>query len=432
MATVVVSAPTDWSSSASAAIAAAVTAAGVGGTLVFPPGAYRITEPIVPLAGQTLVGDNYAATTLRIDFGAIANFPGMSLIRKSEAGGVVTNPGVSVVGLTIDGGRSQCGRPNPTSADDPIGYGPDCPEGWAGGVSLGVSWLVSRCRLTNINGPKTGCFGAHDSRIEYCRFDNDGGGTAGVEDNIGGGGVTHLELIGNVFAENCWGSGIDITTGGDLIMEGNVIGFRSLILEGIQGAVIKRNVIHRSTQDTDAGSINIKSNTQYGSAQQAGAWCSRDVLIEDNTVINSYSPGIIISSTWDNKGPGDALDGGRYGQARGIVVRNNTVISPRGLGVTLIGQDRARSVRHAEIEGNLVINPRQATGGDGTEWSSGVGYFKCGGVGLGSGDGVVIARNTVLRTSSSEAVAVAVQNGARQSSVSPKNTHMTGNKVVTL
>lgn len=431
MGTITLSAPTDWSSSASTAIAAAIIAAGVGGAIYFPPGIYRITEPIVPLAGQTLYGDAYSTTILRIDFSAVLNFPTKSLVFKNVVGGVLQNPYVSVRGLTIDGGRNQSGRPNPTSKEDPLGYGADCPYGYAGGISLGVGWVVSKCRITNINGPKTGCFSAHDARIEYCRFDNDNGGTAGVEDNIGGGSVTRLELIGNEIAPNCWGSGIDITTGGDLRIVGNRIGFRSLILEGIRGAVVQDNVIYREVQDSDAGSINIKSNTQYASAELSGAWCSTDVKVIGNTVVNSNVPGIIINSTWDDKGPGDAKDGMRYCQAKGIEVHDNTIIRPLGLGVFAGGQNRARASKHLVVDNNLIIDPRQGTGGDGTEWSSGVGYFKTSGVGLGSGDGVVITRNTVLRTSSnSAAVASPVINGARAASQTPINTVIVGNSVV--
>lgn len=425
MATVTVSAPTDWSSSASAAISAAITAAGPGGVVIFPPGSYRITQPIVPLAGQTLIGDAYATTILRIDFSAVLNFPTKSLIFKDVVSGVLQNPGVSVIGLCIDGGRSQCGLPNYVT--DPV----LCPYGYAGGISLGVGWLVSKCRITNVNGPKTGCFSAHDARIEYCRFDMDGGGTGGDQDNIGGGGVTRLELIGNEIMPNAAGSGIDITTGGDLRIVGNKIGFRSLILEGIEGAVVQDNVIYRESVDSDAGSINVKSNTQYGSAELAGAWCSRDVKVIGNTIVNSYVPGIIINSTWDDKGPGDAKDGMRYGQARGIEVRDNTIIRPLGLGVFAGGQNRARAAQHLFVDNNTVIDPRQGTGGDGTEWSSGVGYFKTSGVGLGSGDGVVISRTTVLRTSASSAVvAKPVINGARAASQTPVNTVMVANTVI--
>ena len=424
MPTVTVSAATDWSTSASAAITAAITAAGVDGTVYFPAGVYRITEPIVPLAGQTLLSDSHMATTLRIDFAAVNNFLNMALIRKNEVGGVVVNPGVTVRGLCIDGGRSQCGRPNYET-------GPDCPYGAAGGIALGVSWLVSRCRITNVNGAKTGCFGAHDSRLEYNLWDNDGGGTGGDQDNIGGGGVVHLEIVGNVFAENCAGSGIDITTGGDLLIEGNRLGYRSLILEGIQGAVIRGNTVYRSSVDADAGSINVKSNTAYASAEQAGAWCSRDVLIERNTVINSWSPGIIVSSTWDDKGPGDVKDGGRYGKARGIQIRDNLVVNPLGLGVYLGGQDRARTVAHAVVDGNEVISPRAGTSGNGSEWSSGLGYLACAGVGLGSGDGVVVTNNRTLRYTGSSA-AVAFVNGARLGSSTVRNTRDAGNSVVAL
>lgn len=419
MATVTVSAATDWSASASAAIAAAVSAAGTDGTVVFPPGLYRITEPIAPLAGQTLRGTSYATTTLRVDFSQIANFTGMSVIRKNESSGVCLNPDVTVEHLCIDGGRSQCGLPN--YATDPV----TCPYGAAGGVSLGVRWLVSQCRITNVNGPKTGCFGAHGSRIEYCRWDNDGGGTGGDQDNIGGGGVVGLELVGNVFAENCAGSGIDITTGADVLIENNVVGFRSVIIEGIQGAVIRGNLLNRSTQDSDAGGINVKSNTAYASAQQAGAWCSTDVLVEGNVVFNSASPAIIVSSTWDDKGPGDALDAGRYGKAKGITIRGNMIVSPYGLGIYLGGQDRAREAGHAKVYDNLIVDPRQATAGLGDEWNSGSGYFTLAGIGLGSGDGVVIGRNTVVRTTTGTPLPDAVVlNGARGGSQTARSTRL--------
>ena len=188
-----------------------------------------------------------------------------------------------------------------------------------------------------------------------------------------------------------------------------------------------------ATQDVDAGGINIKSNTAYGSATVAGAWCSRDFLIENNVVVNSYSPGIIVSSTWDDKGPGDGVkDAGKYGQARNIYVRNNTVICPYGLGIYAGGQDRARVDRHIEVVGNTIIDPRAGTAGTGAEWNSGAGHFACAGVGLGSGNFVQIVNNRVIRTSSSVSSAVAVVNGARGGTPTVKNSRLGNNVVVTL
>ena len=425
MATITLDTAIDWSTPASSDIETAITEAGVNGTVLFPAGEYRITEPIVPLAGQTLAGEGYESTILRIDFAAIDNFANMSLIRKNESSGVTLNPGVTVVGFTIDGGRDQCGRPNYET-------GPDCPYGAGGGVSLGIGWTLSRCRLTNLNGAKTGCFGAHGARIEYCVWDNDDGGTGGDQDNIGGGGVTNLWLVGNTFAENCAGSGIDITTGADIHLINNKIGYRSLILEGIQGAEVRANLIYRSAVDSDAGGINIKSNTAYASAEQAGAWCSTDVVVEGNTIINSYNPGIVVSSTWDDKGPGDTYDAGRYGQSKGIVVRDNTVVSPYGLGIYAGGQDRARADSHVAIYQNIIVDPREATAGLGNEWNSGAGYFACAGVGVGSGNQLLVANNRVLRTSTDSAQAIAVVDGARGGSSKVTSTRAYQNSVSTV
>ena len=435
MATVILNAATDWSTSASTALDNAKTAAGVGGTIIIPPGIYRLTQPFSPLAGQTLLGQSYLTTVLRCDFSAIANFAGTSMVRKYEPPpeSAVVNPDVSVIGLCIDGGRSQCGRPTATGTNNEEAYGADCPEGAAGGISLGSGWLVSRCRITNVNGPKTGCFGSNNARIEYCVWDNDDGGTGGQEDNLGGGGCVDLQIVGNVFKANCAGSGIDITTGARLLVEDNEIAFRSLIMEGIQGGIIRRNVVYRATQDADAGSINIKSNTAYGSATIAGAWCSRDFVIENNVVVNSYSPGIIISSTWDDKGPGDGVkDAGKYGQARGIYVRHNTVVRHFGLGIYAGGQDRARVDRHIEIVENTIIDPRAGTAGTGAEWNSGAGHFACAGIGLGSGNFAQIIGNRVIRTSSAVSSSVAVVNGARGGTPTVKNTRLGDNVLVTL
>lgn len=61
-----------------------------------------------------------------------------------------------------------------------------------------------------------------------------------------------------------------------------------------------------------------------------------------------------------------------------------------------------------------------------------MGYFKCSGVGLGSGDGVVITRNTVLRAPGAAVVSSPVINGARSASQTPVNTVIASNTVVTL
>ena len=425
MAVVTLVAPNSWTVNSSPTIAAAIVQAGPNGTIVFGPGTFKITEPIVPLAGQVLVGAGMLATTIIVDFSYVSNFPNMSMIRKNQVNGVCVNPKVTVKDLCVDGGRSQCGRPSATGNNRPEAYGADCPYGYAGGISLGVAWLVSRCRITNVNGPKTACFEAHNSRIEYCLWDNDNGATGGEEDNIGGGGASGLQFVGNTFKENCVGSGIDITTGSNILIDRNMVGFRSIIIEGVIGGTISNNIVARSVRDSDAGSINVKSNTAYGSAQQAGAWCSRNIVIENNIIVNSYSPGIIVSSTWDDKGPGDALDAGRYGKASGIVIRGNIISDAFGLGIYVGGQDRAIKPAHAKIESNTVINLRQASAGLGDEWNSGAGHFKLSGVGIGSGDGVVVQNTSVLKTKAAYPNPVnVVQAGARGGSNVVKNTRV--------
>ncbi len=414
-----VQSPNNWEVDSHPIIAAAITEAGAGGTVVLSAGDFKITEPIVPLSGQTIVGAGMLSTNIIIDFSHILNFPNMSAIRKNEVAGTCVNPDVTVSNLCINGGRSQSGFDNYVT--DPV----LCPYGYGGGVSLGVNWTVTYCRVTNVNGPKMGCFEAHGSRIEYCLWDNDNGGTGGDQDNIGGGSVSGLQIVKNVFKENCAGSGIDITTGSNIYIRGNSIGFRSLILEGIQGGVVKDNIVYRSTVDQDAGSINIKSNSAYASAQQAGAWCSKNIVVESNTVVNSYSPGIIISSTWDDKGPGDALDAGKYGKASGIVVRGNSVYDAYGLGIYVGGQDRAIEQGHCELESNSIYNLRQATAGLGDEWNSGSGHFKMSGVGIGSGNGVIVQDTSVVKTKSAYLDPVnVVQDGARGGSNTAKSTRV--------
>lgn len=284
MATVTVAGDPTGATVSSVAISTAISAAGVGGTVIFPAGTFLIDGPIYPLTGQTLIGQGIDVTTLRIKFSAILNFPYLSMLQ-----GINTNPNVTVQDVTLNGGRSD------VALADRVYDATTCPYGYGGGVSADIGWLVQRCRFTNINAYKVGVFGSHGATVADCIFDqikkpwDAVAPTSGDPDNIGGGqGACGVSLLRNFMDKTCVGSGIDITNGCHFRFIDNEIQIYSLILEGLSFSEVRGNRV------SGGGNINIKPNTGYDSCMTNGMIMPNNIVIADNYIIGANSPGIVV------------------------------------------------------------------------------------------------------------------------------------------
>ena len=175
-------------------IAAAIVAAGVGGTVFFPQGSYRISRPITPLQGQRLEGtyqSRYHAgladptsTTLGSMIAALPEFTGEALIVADEA---LEPRGVHLTRLAIVGpGETHASGCHGVKNDG--GYGEsswwieECLINSMPGHGITGHWWVFDMRDTHVSrcswGLKlTGSDGMLDTRIIGCMFyfNRDGG-----------------------------------------------------------------------------------------------------------------------------------------------------------------------------------------------------------------------------------------------------------------
>ena len=425
--------------SSSAAFAAAINAAGVNGTIIIGAGRFRISQPIIPKAGQTLQGQGIDTTIIQIQTAALgtAAFAGLAAIQgiAVTANGNDLNPGVTVRDLTVDGGRwgalwtaqgiADWNAAHPTELVDVGDVGtqvPDrhydtttCPDGNGQGISCKVGWTVERVRFTSINGFKCAAFGAHGTTIKDCVWDNDGTegantGNAGEKDQIGGGsGVIGLTIDGIVIMPNCVGSGIDITQGQEVVIRNSFIHSYTLILEGVQDFTIENNYIGPvggvGGEKGGNQSINIKPNTQYRSSYTAnyptntlpgaGAFMPKGGRIIGNTVVEStLGPGISVIYT-NNGYSGFPF----YCPGGGILIEGNTIISPERAGIAIVGNAPNGKVLPDIVRNNTIIDviPLYNAGVQ-TTWTPGVGVWESCGIAIGIGSGDTVEGNTIIDT----------------------------------
>lgn len=156
------------------AIQAAITEAGQGGTVYFPVGEYRITEPLAPLRQQFLRGSHankYSAAVFPEDRCAIRadpeTFEGDSVIRSTPS-----SYGVQVENLAIIGTGS-----TDTNIVHGIYFGPQAESGGE------RAWNIKDCLISSCSGDGIAghmwVFDMRDTHISQCRhglhtFDNDG------------------------------------------------------------------------------------------------------------------------------------------------------------------------------------------------------------------------------------------------------------------
>lgn len=372
----------DGGGSWSAAFVSAINAAGVGGKIIVPAGIYPIALPLYPKADQTIEGEGRAVTTLRIMFANISAWGTGECVFN----GTDSSPGVTISGITFDGGRSDSG------VADYI-EGPTTPKDTGGGVGCKVRWTVQDCRFTNLNGFKVALFGAHGAVVQRNLFDCDSPGTGGQPDNIGGGsGASGLRILDNHITATAKGSGIDITNASDVWLINNTVEFRSIILEGVTGGRVESNLVQGVGTGSDRGNINLKSNGAYASSIDNGVFQCRDIKVIGNTVIGSDgAPGIVVSYSDSRHGPPlDASTPGAFLRSGGNnKIINNTVINTKSLGIVVFGDWRAKSARDI-IGGNYIADIT------GTTWGSGIGTFKSCGIGLGVGAGDILYRNKIV------------------------------------
>ena len=372
----------DISGSWSAAFVSAINDAGIAGKIIVPAGLYPVALPIYPKADQVIEGEGREITTIRIMFNNIAAWG----VGECVFNGADTSPGVTISGITFNGGRSDSG------VADYI-EGPTTPKDTGGGVGCRVRWTVRDCRFTNINGFKVALFGAHGAVVQGNIFDCDAPGTGGQPDNIGGGaGASGIRILDNHFTPTAKGSAIDITNASDVWVINNTIEFRSLILEGVTGGRVEGNLVMGVGTGSDKGNINLKSNGAYASSIDYGVFHCRDIDVIGNTVIGSEgAPGIVVSYTNSRLGPPlDAATPGAFLRTGGNnKIMNNTVINTKSLGIVVFGDWRGKSVRD-------VISDNYIADITGTTWGSGIGTFKSCGIGIGVGTGDIVYRNKIV------------------------------------
>lgn len=372
----------DGGGSWSAAFSLAINAAGEGGKINVPAGLYPIATPIYPKANQIIEGAGRDVTTLRLMFSNITAWG----IGESIFNGTDTSPGVTISGITFNGGRSDSG------VADYI-EGPTTPKDTGGGVGCRARWVVQDCRFTNINGFKVGLFGAHGAIVQRNIFDCDPPGTGGQPDNIGGGaGASGIRILDNHITSTAKGSAIDITNASDVWVINNTIEYRSLILEGVSGGRVEGNLVQGIGTGSDRGNINLKSNGAYASSIEYGVFHCRDIKVIGNTVIGSDgAPGIVVSYTDSRHGPPlDAATPGAFLRTGGNNhIMNNTVINTKSLGIVVFGDWRGKAKRD-------IISDNYVADISGTTWGSGIGTFKSCGIGLGVGSGDILYRNKIV------------------------------------
>lgn len=137
-----------------AAIAAAYAAAGTNGVVYFPPGTYRLSAALVPLAGQTIRGAGMRATKLLAPItGGLNTFD-------------VSNANVTILDMEIDGRRSAI-----TGLTPGTGY-------------LGINVTAANCTVERCHIHDTGNHGIYgnacpDLTVRNCRIANEATSEAG-------------------------------------------------------------------------------------------------------------------------------------------------------------------------------------------------------------------------------------------------------------
>jgi hypothetical protein len=344
---------------------------GPGGTLYLPAGTYTISQPLRMTSGSRLIGAGKRQTTLLLSRRGWANFSYSFMVTSRRTNGRMAT-GVTVADLTMNGNRSNV---------DPEDGTPDGAANAGGGIKAGSSWTVTRVRFTNLNYFKMWIYQVSQVTVRGCQFDALGG-SASLNDNIGGGQSRGVLVEGNLIDASASGKAVDLVRSSNVVITRNVVNgvpgsSHAINLEGVSGATVSRNTI------SHAG-ISVRSESAYQFA--APVHNPSKVVIRDNVVKDAPGPGISIQ--YDTSAQGQ-FPGGEN------TISGNTVNRAALAGIAVIGCGPDEVATGDVLSRNNVVDPF-ASGL--RRWDTGCGSFDPVGLAISAGTGDQVTGNAVRDT----------------------------------
>jgi hypothetical protein len=363
--------PTDGATDAWPRLQGLASRLASGDTLYLPAGTYRISQPLRMPSRSRLIGAGKRQTTLLLDRRSWANFSYSFMVTSRRTDGGMTS-GVTVADLTVNGNRSNV---------DPEDGTPDGAANAGGGIKAGSSWTVTRVRFTNLNYFKMWVYQVSQVTVRGCQFDALGG-SASLNDNIGGGQSRGVLVEGNLIDASATGKAVDLVRSSNVVITRNVVNgvpgsSHAINLEGVSGATVSRNII------SHAG-ISVRSESAYQFA--APVHNPSKVVIRDNVVKDAPGPGISIQ--YDTSAHGQLPGGGN-------TVSGNTVSRAALAGVAVVGCGPDEVAAGDVLSRNWVVDP--FTSGW-TRWDTGCGSFDPVGIAISAGVGDQVTDNAVRDT----------------------------------
>ena len=320
----------------SAAFARAVAAAGTGGTVVVPAGAFDLTGPVDLTTGQTLAGAGRDQTSLRRIGTALGE-----VVRVSHASGV------TVAGLTLDGQNNKAVTQGVGAEySDQLTVRGVRVQNLAAGASFGPAGIYGSVQVTH----------------------------AAVRDS---------EFV-NIGTDGAWGAGVRLEGGStDATVENNVVkgtGRGGIFIKGSAGAVVRNNVVSGSGsfEGKDSQPLGIEvadhSDRAVVEGNRVDHWISLDnsdrVAVRRNAVADAARPGKVAFAGVELAGPSkdsvftdNTVKGGsqvgfstsNVGDRERILIARNAIDHAQTFGVQIDTRSGGAS-RKFVLLGNSVTN----------------------------------------------------------------------------
>lgn len=376
---ITVATATGVSATDAASIAAAVTAAGVGGTLYFPQGTY-VCDSLAPLSGQTWYGP---ATIQR---------------PASSTNSVITATGLSgftMRQLTVDGNRANSTATSNaaiylinTTGTQLVGLTvQNTPSANAGIILRGsVRGLVDACQLTTVgygvllglnHGDVYSCYG---NIIRGCTIDTTDADAIFLSENLGS--TTSISVVGSVIGTVVTGCtvrgfgdcGIEIgsgtvyteVSGCTFVGISNGVGNNGILFrDAVHGSVTGCTVSNLTkTGSTGVYMVNLNGSNQHNSVNSTDVYnCGYGYIVVGGTSGGSVGTAAIDISFNGGVIDTTAIDGIHLNNVNGFSITGTRVRSAGQQGIS-VGKFSTSSATDGTITGVSVFNSSQLTTGD--------------------------------------------------------------------
>jgi hypothetical protein len=344
----------DDSTNDTTAIAAAISAAGADGGIVYlPDGVYRIGTALSLPADVHLVGAGIDVTTLK----GIPAASGLPFLIQPTSQQASNYPRCTVSNLTLDGNLRA--------------------GGWTanqgGLLMVGDHWLVERVRFYDSNYFKLWINKTSHVTVRKCLWQ----ATGGSNDNIGGGASTNILLEDLFFDTDISGNVLDVVGGSGYTLRGfYVAAQKSVFLEGVTDSIVENSYLH---------GVGLKHDGGYGHQGRNP---------RNNRILNNWFDG-------QNGAANNGFDL-VYASSATVPITTgggNRILNNRFTNYAKVGmyksETKAAGTPETQRGGDIcAFNVIENSNFDGTNtWGTGTGTFANAGIVWNAGNGDIVAFN---------------------------------------